>query len=187
MKNVFKLILVLIFFSSCSNQKNQKEIEIFEDTLGQNNVEVLNLLVEDFEANLEKHYPQLEMKDAYRQYLLDLKSNSSEDYSKFLFLSDETFSIYRKSELRNELYEYSFSIDESTNDSIFEYEVNNLGKYMHAIYNVKDSDSLINKYYEVREAFGIITNSMFVDGFLYSKPDFDNYFHKRIVVIEYSY
>jgi hypothetical protein len=50
-----------------------------------------------------------------------------------------------------------------------------------------DSDSLIKKYWSKREAAGIMQNKIIVDGLLSSKPDFNNYFHKRIVVAEFSF
>ncbi len=64
--------------------------------------------------------------------------------------------------------------------------MNNVGKYMQALYLVKDSDSLIKKYWEKREAVGLMQNEIVVSGILSLNPDFNNYFHKRIVVLEFS-
>lgn len=57
---------------------------------------------------------------------------------------------------------------------------------MQAIYLVKDSDSLIKRYWESRDAVGMMQNELLVNGILSSNPDFNNYFHKRIVVLEFS-
>ena len=66
-------------------------------------------------------------------------------------------------------------------------EFNSIGKYMHALYSIKDSDSLINKYYHIKEAVGMMQNELFVNGLLSFEPNFNNYFHKRIAVIEFSF
>jgi hypothetical protein len=58
---------------------------------------------------------------------------------------------------------------------------------MQALYAVKNSDSLINRYWDKREAAGMMPNELIVRGILSSNPDFNDYFHKRIVVLEFSY
>ena len=58
---------------------------------------------------------------------------------------------------------------------------------MIALDKIKDTDSLIYKYWKMREIGGLRSNEFFVKGTLSLNPDFDNYFHKRIVVIEYSF
>ncbi len=171
----FYLILVLIFIFSCSQTDNR--IAEFEKVLGERQTQALNLLVSDFEKNLAKTYPNLTIEKGYRQYLIDIKSDTITDWKKFEFQSKKTHSEYYKSGLHDEIY------DKDTTSL----KENNFGKYMNALYSIKDSDSLIKKYWSKREALGIMHNSIFVDGFLYSNPDFNNYFHKRIAVIEFSF
>jgi hypothetical protein len=70
-------------------------------------------------------------------------------------------------------------------DSIF--RVNTIGKYMRALYSIKEKDSVIEKYFQVREGWGVYANHRFANGILYNKPNFKDYIHKRIVVLEFSY
>ena len=58
---------------------------------------------------------------------------------------------------------------------------------MRALYEIKDHDTLIMDYFKRREIGGLMPDEIFVKGILHSKPDFNNYFHKRIVVIEFTY
>lgn len=186
------LLFFLLMFFGCASPKEKEQIRIFESTLGNEYVKVLNQLVDDFEKKLKKQYPELDQKEAYKQYLLDISNTDLEDTSKFLFISNTTSKLFRKSGFWNDIYSESYSKDlfakDSTKlDSTKHINVNNVGNYMMALHRIKDSDSVINHYYKKREAAGILPNKLFVDGLLSNKPDFDNYIHKRIVVIEYSF
>lgn len=175
MKRSFLLFCLLIL--SCSSPKNQEQIDVFEAKLGKENVEILDLLVDNFENNLRQVYPKLHLKEAYREYLFDIIYDNFNS-QKLVLITKDTKSIFHNSALWDEVYQ------NTTNKGL---EINNLGKYMMSLYEIKDSDSLIKKYYTIREAAGIIQNKIFANGILSMNPDFDNYFHKRIVVIEFSY
>jgi len=184
------LFIFILLVAGCSNPKNQKQINVFETELGENNVEVLNLLVSDFETNLKELYPELKLKDAYKQYLLDISDKKTKDFQKFKFQTKKTQTKFHESGFWDEIYRYEYYSEDSftnTIDSTKSLSANNFGKYMAALYEIKDTDSLIYRYWDIREAAGLLPDSMFVDGILYFNPDFDNYFHKRIVVIEYSF
>lgn len=168
-KLVFLFCLVFII---CCENKNTDSIKEFETTLGKKNIEVLNLLVNKFELFLSKEYPSLEIEDAYYQFLLDIKNNK--EFESDYFLSEEDRQVYIKSGFKNEIY-----------DS--ENNVNQTGRYMLALSLVKDSDSLIKKYFKNRQAVGTIHNILFANSILSNDPNFNNYFHKRIVVLEYSF
>ncbi|WP_100616380.1 hypothetical protein [Confluentibacter citreus] len=171
------LILFLILTLSCFQKQTDDRISEFEKVLGERQTNALNLLVSDFEKNLTKIYPNLTIEKGYRQYLIDIKSDSITDLKKFEFQSKKTHSEYFESGLRNEIYD---------KDTI-SLKANNIGKYMTALYQIKDSDSLTKEYWRIREAAGILPNTMFVDGILNLRPDFNDYFHKRIVVVEFSF
>jgi len=187
----FFLFFVLMFLG-CTSSKEREQIRVFESTLGNEYVEVLNQLVDDFEFNLKKQYPDLNKKEAYRQYLLDIRNSNLKDTVKFHVIPSTTNKLLHDSGFWNDIYSEYYSKDllvkDSTKlDSTKHIGVNNIGKYMMALNKIKDSDSLIGQYYKKREAAGILPNKFFVDGFLSNKPDFDNYVHKRIVVIEFSF
>ncbi len=166
----FHLIIFLILIFSCSQKQTNNQIKQFEKVLGKRQTNALNLLVSDFEKNLTKIYPNLTIEKGYRQYLIDIKSDTITNWKKFEFQSKKTHSEYYKSGLHDEIYDKDTT---SLKD-------NNFGKYMTALYEIKDSDSLIKEYWNKRKALGIMQNTTIVNGVLSLKPDFRNYFHKRI-------
>lgn len=67
-----KISLIVLFFPFLMFSQQSD----FENVLGEKNVESLNSLIDDFENNyLNKVYPKLEVKDAYKKYLVDLVRN----------------------------------------------------------------------------------------------------------------
>jgi len=98
-------------------------------------------------------------------------------YEKFNFQTEKTKSLFKKSGLWNEVH----IIDTSRAG----YQVNVNGKYIRALENIKESDTLVNRYYKSRKKDGILQDR--IDAILNSKPNFDNYIHKRIVVLEFGY
>lgn len=180
------LLFTLFLLNACSS-KEHEQIQVFETTLGKNKAKALDKLVFDFEKNLAKNYPNKELKEAYKQYLIDIQHTTSRDTLIFDFQSKTTQSSLHKSGLWDELYQHDTLIDANTNEVFTTIEVNTTGKYLIALYEVKHSDSLISKYYNIRETAELMHTDFFIDGFLSMDPDFDNYFHKRIAVIEFSY
>ncbi len=185
LKSLYYLIIIISFLS-CQNQTN-KHIDKFENILGKTNTDALNLLVSDFEDNLEKVYPDLSLQKAYEQYLKDLINPKETNWKKFKFQTKKTHSEFIKSGLKDEIYFTSREYVPEKNDTLFILHFNRFGKYMEALYAIKESDSLIFEYWDKKEAAGNMQDELVVDGILNSKPNFDNYFHKRIVIIEYSY
>jgi len=63
-----KLLIILLFVSSCSENENIKH---FETALGQENSKTLTYLVNDFENDfLKRQYPDLKTKRAYKQLVI---------------------------------------------------------------------------------------------------------------------
>jgi len=175
---ILKFTIILFLTFSCSQQKVDKRIVEFENLLGKRQINALNLLVSDFDKNLIRIYPNIEINQAYRHFLVDVKNNNISDWNEYKFQSKETNLEFKKSGLRSELY---------TVENV-EFEPNYAGKYSISLSNLKDSDDLIKGYYEVREAVaGIIRPDLFASEILSSNPDFNDYFHKRIVVLEFSF
>lgn len=68
-------LIILTFIISVSIYSQQIE---FEKTLGKENVETLNSLIEDFETKtLKKEYPTLKTENAYKEFLQDILKNNS--------------------------------------------------------------------------------------------------------------
>jgi len=183
----FGIIIILLLTFSCSEKQTDLRIVEFEKELGKKETKSLNSLVSDFERNLRNIYPDLPIQKCYEKYLTDMTSELTTDWEKFEFQSDKTNSEFHQSGLWNEIYEVNYFQKPGSQDSIKSLNINRIGKYMRAIYAVKDSDSLLKKYWDKRDAAGLMQNELVINGILSSKPDFNDYFHKRIVVVAFSF
>ncbi|SFJ33780.1 hypothetical protein SAMN05443431_106164 [Olleya namhaensis] len=183
----YKIQIVLLFLLTlgCSKTISEKRVAIFEDILGERQVASLNALVLDFENNLTKMYPDLSVDIAYKKYLIDLLSIQIEDPKKFEFQSNKTNKEFHESGLWDEVYRYS-NLSESK-DSTKILEANNIGKYMKALYKIKGDDSFITNYWNRREAAGLMPNELAVLGLINLRSDYTDYFHRRILVLEFSF
>ena len=92
------------------------------------------------------------------------------------------------------LYSSSYPVINSNMDfdSIVESEMkdaqfNHIGKYIQALYAIKDTDTLTKKYFHLKQNGGILPLKFFIRGTLSLIPDFNDYFHKRIVLLEVVY
>lgn len=176
---MFKIYLIFFFLImlGCSQKAIDPRIDTFEKVLGAKETKVVNSLVKDFEENLHKIYPEISTEKGYRKYLEEMISPNTTNWDKFKFQTKKTNYDFHKSGLWNEIY----VIDNGSLD------INQTGKYIQALYAIKDSDPLIKKYIEKRAVAGMMKNEIVVRGILSSNPDFINYFHKRIVVLEFSF
>jgi hypothetical protein len=106
--NMKKIILFLIIFCffSCFDNKEEKYLNDFNQVLGKENIETIDLLVNNFEENyLKVHYPKLILEKAYKQFLIDLSKNELK--SNFSYNGYEKF---YSSQLKNEIYKYPDSV-----------------------------------------------------------------------------
>ncbi|MFD1015021.1 hypothetical protein, partial [Winogradskyella rapida] len=75
---IIYIILLLILTFGCSSNNNISE---FEKVLGKKNNETLTLLVNDFENDfLRKQYPNSELNESYKKFLIDYKNDSLENW-----------------------------------------------------------------------------------------------------------
>lgn len=61
------------------------------------------------------------------------------------------------------------------------------GKYYTGLQKSKGNDTVIINYLDAKQAAGFVSFPLFKQGFLYNKPNFSDYFHKRIFLIELLY
>jgi len=179
--------LIAILSLGCSQEDSR--INKFENVLGERQSIALSLLVSDFENNLNKLYPDLTIEQSYRQYLTDILSDSITDREKFRFQSDQTETEFHESGLWDEIYEFQYDYNDDFSDSTKTNVIdsNPVGKYISALYSIKDSDSLIKTYWKYRYSGGLIQKEIVIPGILSLEPDFGDYFHKRIIVVEFTY
>jgi|SRR5690606_4357170 len=104
MKFIYLTIILLLTFS-CSNEKDIAE---FEKVLGKENSETLTYLVNDFESDfLKRQYPNLDTKNAYKQFLTELSKGETEYWKK---ISKSSREYLKESDLRLEIYSVPDSI-----------------------------------------------------------------------------
>ncbi len=170
-------MILFILMISCSQKKTDNRIMEFESVFNERQINAINLLVKDFDNNLNNVYPNLKTEQAYEQFLIEIKNGNIDNWEKYRFQSKLTNSEFIESGLKDEIYSKEYK----------ELEINYAGKYMKALKVIKNSDSLISGYYDVREIAGFVSPVLFASGILISDPDFSDYIHKRIVVLEFSY
>ncbi|MEP0265869.1 hypothetical protein [Dokdonia sp.] len=206
---IFLSIASFVLLSSCAQKSIDPNIVLFQQELGKENIAMIDLLIEEFEDHLHKHYSDLTTTEAYTQLLKDISDQDTRNDSILVvYQSEKSLENFRASSLYKELYTKeplhqkiegipdlyippppSTSLNKEIAipepDSI--YVANPIGKYMRALYAIKDRDSLVKNFFRVKEASGIMASNRFAKGILYYNPDFDNYIHKRIVVLENSF
>ena len=90
-----------------NEQPNKTQIE-FERILGNENSETLTYLVKDFEDDfLRNQYPNLELKEAYKKFLTELRDNKTDNWKK---ISEESINQFSKSNLKLEIFSYPDSV-----------------------------------------------------------------------------
>jgi hypothetical protein len=141
--------LIAIFFSSCSSE--DKDIINFEKRLGPESVEILNILVADFETNyLKKYYKDVSIDEAYLLFLKDIKKGDSvQEYN-----YKKMYEMFKKSKLFSDIYLKVDSVwiakdktsDVMEEDSIFELDISD--PYPKLIIRFKHQKLKSGYYYE---------------------------------------
>ncbi|MFD1015027.1 hypothetical protein [Winogradskyella rapida] len=121
------IILLLILTFGCSPNNNTSE---FEKVLGKENNETLTLLVNDFENDfLKKQYPNSELNESYKRFLIDYKNGSLENW---VPLPKKITERFNSSQLEKEMYYHPDSVwilpnssfDKVEEDSLIFLEIN---------------------------------------------------------------
>jgi len=84
------------------------------------------------------------------------------------------------------------SLNNNNSDSIIDFaknrtEINYFGSYNKAINSISEELRFVKEYIESRNITGSTNPSIFVPHLIALKPDFNNYFIKRIIIIELVY
>ncbi|MFD0963211.1 hypothetical protein [Pseudofulvibacter geojedonensis] len=99
-----KIIILIVFMSSCSNGNR---IKTFENILGRDNDKSLKLVVSDFEnIFLKNEYPNLSIEGAYKAFLIDV-INEKDGLENRLDRSKQRF---ENSNLKFDIYSYVDSV-----------------------------------------------------------------------------
>ena len=116
---ILKLFIFIALIISCTGKKTVDKLSEFDKVLGQENVATLDFLVSDFENDfLKRQYPNLDTENAYRQFLIDLRDNKTENWKR---VSEKGREKFESSDLRLEIYEFPDSVwilENSTFDKI---------------------------------------------------------------------
>lgn len=167
-------MVLLLMLTSCLTR--DERISEFQEKLGLEKAQVLNDMVDHFENRLQVLYPKLELKDAYLQLLEDLEHQAL-DNTEMQFQWPEALLLKDiNSGLQDDFYMQKFNSK----------TLNQEGVFFKAMRSQSYYDELIAEYFWVLEQTGRITPSQFASGMLRFDFDPNNFFHKRILVFQFS-
>lgn len=211
MKRIFTFVF-FIFFFSCTHGQNSRVNE-FEKTLGKIETGYLNELVNDFDLFLNKKYKDEEFKfkkylteisESNQPDIWKIGKNKLEEIKKTnLFAKYDSIypdSVWYDNNVFNVSYSDSdlgiinsiaFKNKESNIDSI----INSLKSkprlkevepsyFQIALESIVTKDSLIQKYLDARKTAGTISIRLIADGLLYDLKPENEYFAKRIIIMQ---
>lgn len=212
MKQSILLITVIVLFSCTTNEKTENEwITTFESSLGKRETKYLNEMVNDFDAFLEKKYDDKNSASSVKLYLQELSDNNSgqwktdtEKYQQYqesnLFAKYDTIypdSVWIEDDLVNvkfeelEVIQSIIPLDNENLESLVnelkvkpELTLMSRGNFFEALKSVSDKDSLISNYLSYVEIAGQTSIYLLANGLLYDYKPKNEYFAKRILIME---
>ncbi|WP_333695871.1 hypothetical protein [Flavobacterium sp.] len=80
-----------------------------------------------------------------------------------------------------------FSDDEIISKGLVHYESNALGKYNRAIFDLQNRGAVFKNFQRIKESKGFLNASSLASGLIYDKADLNDYFIRRIILLEIIY
>lgn len=183
-----KYSLILIIFSvliGCqSKNREQEAIEIFEEVLGDDNVEVFDNLISVVENRLMQSYDVDSPTAAYKKFLEDVASNNLCDGIDLKIPQNELENIliiFEKNNFRNEIW----NLQKEGSKIILDFNI--VGKYLDAFKKASEYDEIAFNYYDVRNIPGEMNYVLVANAILKTHSDLNNYFIKRLVIADFFF
>lgn len=184
MKNFIKLFIFLILIACNSQSNDDKAIEIFEKTLGEDGVKVFNTLIPIAENKLMQTYGVTTPNLAYKEFLkdvaiknicgvIDLKIPQTE--------LENVLKLFEKNNFRREIWILT------KEDSKILLDFNIEGRYLNAFKKASGYNEIAFNYYDLRNITGEINYGLIAKALLKNDRDLNNYFIKRIVIADFIY
>jgi hypothetical protein len=181
-------LILTIFFAlvGCQSKTNneQEAIKIFEEALGDNNVEVFDNLISVVENRLMQSYHVETPNAAYKKFLEDVVNNNICGGIDLRIPQNELENIliiFEKNNFRNEIWILQ------KEDSKIILDFNIVGKYLNAFKKASEYNKIALNYYDIRSIPGEMNYSLAANAILENYEDLDNYFIKRIVIADFIY
>jgi hypothetical protein len=184
MKNFIKLFIFLILIACNSQSNDDKAIEIFEKTLGEDGVKVFNKLIPIVENQLMQSYGVDTPNSAYKEFLKDV---AIKDICGGINLKipqtelENLLMLFEKNTFRREIWILT------KEDSKVLLDFNIEGKYLNAFKKASGYNEIAFNYYDLRNVTGEINYGLVANALLKNDRDLDNYFIKRIVISDFIY
>lgn len=106
----FKYIIIFLLCLNCIDKNDSEAEKIFNQTLGIENTETLNKLVNDFENNyLKKKYPNITLSNAYKKFIEDVRDEKPINKN-IKLISAKSIDLFNSSKLRLEIYQFPDSV-----------------------------------------------------------------------------
>ena len=215
MKYILTLLISVLFFSFTQKNKTEKEkqINVFESSLGAEETKALNELVKDFDLFLNKKYKNQEFK--FKEYLTEISESGEPDiwkidknklneikqtnlfakydsiYPDSVWYDNGVFNVsYSDSELRitNSIafINKATNIDSVINSLMSEPRLKEIepSYFQISLESVMSGDTLIKNYLDAKKTAGTISIRLVADGLLYRLNSENEYFAKRIFLME---
>jgi hypothetical protein len=186
---ILKIFIFLFIIISCSDKKPETNISEFDKVLGKENVATLDFLVSDFENDfLTRQYPNLDIENSYRQFLIELRDEKTENWKS---ISQKARNKFKSSDLRREMYEFPDSVWIIENSALDKIESDSLEYIRHPVpyikwrYKYTNSNGTIEYSYSRGNSSELKPNSNF-DSIIkqeLNRPNF-NYIGKYIQALE---
>ncbi|WP_281847192.1 hypothetical protein [Olleya namhaensis] len=97
-----KIIIILLLIFNCSDKKTEHKPNEFDEILGTENTNTLNLLVSEFENGfLKTQYPNLGIENAYKKFLTETSEGKIKHSQA---ITEKSKNIFNKSQLRLEIF-----------------------------------------------------------------------------------
>ena len=215
MRNITLIFLFITLFAcNQKTEKNEMQIEKFENILGKQETTCLNEIVGDLDNYLAENYPHQNSK--FNEYLVDISESKVDKYWKIdsmkikkyresnlfgkydtifpdsVWYDEQTFKIkYPDFDIVEEIIPLKRISKETNIDSTINamrieprFLLKTESKFYLALDSIQQSDSLMITYLDAKEVAGHLSPSVLANGLKYYLTESNEYFAKRIFVMD---
>ena len=215
MRNITLIFLFITLFAcNQKTEKNEMQIEKFENILGKQETTCLNEIVGDLDNYLAENYPHQNSK--FNEYLVDISESKVDKYWKIdsmkikkyresnlfgkydtifpdsVWYDEQTFKIkYPDFDIVEEIIPLKRISKETNIDSTINamrieprFLLKTESKFYLALDSIQQSDSLMITYLDAKKVVGHLSPSVLANGLKYYLTESNEYFAKRIFVMD---
>ena len=155
------IIVLLILLISCSSPRNLFSSEQVNATFNKKEIKDMGTILDFFEQNICKDFNN-DYKSCYKAFNKRMLEEANNGRFGLNIPYNSQKEMYKKlnDTLFNEIWSYGYSWKPRLKDSIKIININFIGKYVHFLEKLGNSNTSINKYYEDLQSSGDISPLM---------------------------